>query len=249
MEVKYEQRIVAFVDVLGFSNLVYSKTTDLISKYFTFVVEDFQNAVAKHGFQFLIISDSIVLSTPDTKENLKTIVVILYRLQQKLLEEEGILIRGGISHGELHLDRDSNIIVGQGLINAYKLESDASYPRVILDRSFIPKYYTGTADLVTDLHWVRHEPLSPYPADFVFLDYGKGIGFSIQKRKFDQIIKTLREHYYKNEHIEKYEWLKVYLNDSVSTALTFLENKATKSKQDHKRIKLLGEFLADITAL
>jgi len=249
MEVKYENRIVAFVDVLGFSNLVYSKTTELISKYFSFVVDDFRDAVEKHGFKFLIISDSIVLSAPDTKEDLRTTVKILYRLQQKLLEEEGILIRGGLSYGELHMEADDNIIVGPGLINAYNLESSATSPRIIIDRSFIPKYYTGTADLIADLLWVRYEQCTPYLADFVFLDYGKGIGFSCQKRKLDRIIQALRENYYKNEHIDKYEWLKVYLDDSTFKALRFLTNKAEKSKHDKQRIKLLDHFLSDLRGL
>lgn len=249
MEIQYESRIVAFVDVLGFSNLVYSATTEKISKYFSFVEGDFKDAVAKHGFRFLIISDSVVLSAPDTKESLKTTIKVLYRLQQKLLEEEGILVRGGLSWGQLHMSDTNNVIVGPGLINAYRLEASAKYPRIIVDRSLIPRHYTGTEEFVQDLYWVRYDHCLPYQSDFPFLDYGKGIGFSIQKRKLDRIIQALKDNYYKNENIDKYEWLKRYLDDSIEMSLKYLTGKTEPSKQDLTRIRLLTGFLHDLRAL
>jgi len=244
LEVQYEQRIVAFVDVLGFSNLVYSKTTGLISRYFHFVTHNFQEAVSKHGFRFLIVSDSIVLSAPDNKESLKLCVMILYRLQQKLIEEEGILLRGGVSHGDLYMGTEDNVMFGPALINAYKLESQAKYPRIILDRSFITRYYDDTKELLSELVWVRYHSSGGYVPDFVYLDYFRGIAFSVQKRKLDKVVSTLKNGYYHNEHIEKFEWFKQQLCDSLRWSISVLEKQEERTKKLPVRLKLLKATLA-----
>jgi len=242
-EIQYEQRVVAFVDVLGFSNLVYSNTTGLISRYFQFVTHNFQEAVSKHGFRFLIVSDSIVLSAPDNKESLKLCVLVLYRLQQKLIEEEGILLRGGVSVGDLYIGEEDNVMFGPGLIKAYKLESQAKYPRIILDRTFITRYYGGTNELLSDLIWVRYQPAGVYVPDFVYLDYFRGIAFSLQKRKLEKVVTTLKNGYYHNEHIEKFEWFKQQLCDSLRWSIDALQNQAVKTKKVPVRIKLLNATL------
>lgn len=248
-EVQYEKRIVAFVDVLGFSNLVYSRTTGLISRYFNFVTHNFQEAVSKYGFRFLIVSDSIVLSAPDNKESLKLCVMVLYRLQQKLIEEEGILLRGGVSHGDLYMGAEDNIMFGPALINAYKLELQAKYPRIIMDRSFITRYYRDTKELLDELVWVRYQSSGGYIPDFVYLDYFRGIVFSTQKRKLEKVVSTLKAGYYNNEHIEKFEWFKQQLCDSLRWSIGVLEKQEEKSRKVPVRLKLLNSALDAATDL
>ena len=41
--------------------------------------------------------------------------------------------RGGISIGKLYIDPKNNYIWGKALVKAHKLETEAIYPRVILD--------------------------------------------------------------------------------------------------------------------
>lgn len=41
MKISYKDRIVAFIDVLGFSALVYSTSTQPIQTYFDYVLEEF----------------------------------------------------------------------------------------------------------------------------------------------------------------------------------------------------------------
>ncbi|MBL0236598.1 MAG: hypothetical protein IPQ02_08330 [Saprospiraceae bacterium] len=211
MKIKYQDKIVAFIDVLGFSNLVYTDTTFLISKYFDYVLGEFKNPLGRNKFSSLLISDSIVITANNNKENLATMVEILCLLQSKLMTE-GILIRGAISFGGLYLNKSKNIIVGVGMINAYQLESKAIYPRIILDRRLINCYFEGTSSAIRDLSnsyfsFLLFTPPQPYSADFLYLNYTRF--FSIRKAKpLNQLLELLKNHYYYNEHIEKSEWLR-----------------------------------------
>ncbi|WP_419777752.1 hypothetical protein [Malaciobacter marinus] len=99
-----------------------------------------------YDFKSVFISNSFVL-TAIPKEtlfneedyyNLSTFVVMeltfkILILLEHILTEKGLLIRGGISNKFTDIDEESSLAVGQGLIEAYKLESKfAKVPRVLL---------------------------------------------------------------------------------------------------------------------
>lgn len=127
------------MDVLGFSELVYNKDRSRIESYFSYIESDLNKHLSKNKFNYLVISDSIVISAKKTKENLSELVFLVSKIQYQLILK-GILVRGAISFGKLYINKSSNIIVGPGLINAYRLESSAKYPRIILDRQIIQSY-------------------------------------------------------------------------------------------------------------
>src|SRR5690606_36928579 len=56
----------------------------------------------------------------------------LHFAQVELLAR-GILIRGGISMGDVHVDAGKGVWFGPGIVSAYQLELDADFPRVVLD--------------------------------------------------------------------------------------------------------------------
>jgi hypothetical protein len=86
------------------------------------------------------ISDSIVVSIPEfvvrneKKESPLFPIVVCLEMAfhlQRLLLQLGILTRGCISYGRLH--HANNIVIGDGLVSAYRLENQlAIFPRVIL---------------------------------------------------------------------------------------------------------------------
>lgn len=246
MEIKYENKIVAFIDVLGFSNLVYSDKLEPITHYYEMILTDFKEAAIKKDLKFLMISDSIVVHAPQTRDSFFAVVKVLSSLQHRLLLK-GILIRGAISFGKLYVNETDNIIVGSGLINAYNLEMKAIYPRIIIDRNMIPLYWKGSDDFIKKTgHLIRNTAPLPYIHDYPFIDLGMAVALDFQASKFQSVITTIREHYYNNDHIVKYEWLKAILKEVAKSSRDYLNKKKVKSKNEPKRIRLLTDFINEL---
>lgn len=138
----YEDRIVAFIDILGFSNMVNQSGNDVKRlRYLTSAMDRFHNILwsweadgCYSSFAFTQFSDSIVISaiadTPDSFEMLQQLLSGI----MMLAEEYGILVRGGITRGLLI--HDDTLLVGPAMVEAYHMESQcAIYPRIILDDS------------------------------------------------------------------------------------------------------------------
>lgn len=148
-ELEYEHRIVCFIDILAFKNII-NKTIDkdgndlieeikavnealLLVREFLDIEKEFDTTVSKVVTQF---SDSIVISflVNEPSQVFYTLHGILLLIMNFMYR--GILVRGGISYGKLiHNDK---ILFGPGMITAYETESKAAlYPRVILDKTVL----------------------------------------------------------------------------------------------------------------
>lgn len=135
---EYEEKIVAFIDILGFSNLIKSLEDEpdlhelLYSSLETiksFKTDSESNDTVTSEYEVSCFSDSIVIS--GNIYELSGIIWAISWLQLQLLTR-GILLRGAITKGKLIHSND--ILYGQGMLKAYELESKVSvYPRVILD--------------------------------------------------------------------------------------------------------------------
>lgn len=71
MKISYQDRMVAFIDVLGFSSLVYSKSIEPIQNYYRYVLEEFTEDLKHYQFRYYLISDSIVVHLQIDKVNSK----------------------------------------------------------------------------------------------------------------------------------------------------------------------------------
>lgn len=167
MEENYKQCLVAFIDILGFKDLVYKAEKDqnlqktifdslkLLkqfednSKWSSKFIRIEESAERKGYDNFEInfktkctcFSDSIVVSVEIDEEKINeyfsTLVTNLGNIGMYLLEE-GVLIRGGLTIGKLH--HEEGVVFGSGLIEAYEIESKLSnYPRIILSQKLIEK--------------------------------------------------------------------------------------------------------------
>ena len=174
-EVKYEKRLVAFIDILGFKEIVKQSENDPskveliysvlnylknweISKNWDLKLVEIEEDAQKRGVENFDIrgktnstsfSDSIVVSVKvdnNLNEMASTLIVNLANIGA-ILFEQGILFRGGLTIGKI-IHNENGIVFGQGLIDAYKLESSsAKYPRVILSDKLISKLnYPITAE-------------------------------------------------------------------------------------------------------
>ncbi|MBC9251574.1 hypothetical protein A9179_14980 [Pseudomonas alcaligenes] len=140
---QYVERYVAFIDILGFREHVKSLEIkpEKLEQLLTIldgltVYPDFgQKVSGTSGFEDMFkattFSDNIVISGALNPIGFAMVMTISSNLCLHLLSQ-GVLTRGGITQGKLiHSD---HIVLGDGMIKAYELESKtAIYPRVILD--------------------------------------------------------------------------------------------------------------------
>ena len=141
----YEDRIVAFVDILGFRSLVGRLQSDpklhrqlhgalSAIKSFKSIAGDPQTA--QKELEASVFSDSIVISGATSE--LHAVIWTCLGLQTRLLAF-GVLTRGGISRGPTHHKED--VLFGEGMIKAYDLESKAAiYPRVVVDPQLVSEF-------------------------------------------------------------------------------------------------------------
>lgn len=229
----YDDYYVAFLDVLGFKELVMTpgKKSDL-DKYFNLVGNAIQEVKdRKKPLKSVLISDSVVLAYPKQDgsiESFKELCFAVARIQYALAID-GFWVRGGISEGNLSIEQTKNIVAGPALVKAYQLEKIAVYPRVIVDPSLILKFSTTKREFVNSINshnvsdWggnlIWHDSdghiLINLDADVMFIDY-----FAPLKTKFatarDNVFWKIQEQIYRRqENYSKYRWLAQYLLLSV----------------------------------
>jgi hypothetical protein len=140
-DVAYQERYCAFVDILGFRELIsgldqgsmsFVRLRTLLQK----VQDPYRGSpeapFAGSGFRAQSISDAVALSTKLNPQGLHHLFYVLEELALALLFE-GYLLRGAIVKGPLY--HDDKMVFGKALIDAYHFESEvARFPRIMLTR-------------------------------------------------------------------------------------------------------------------
>ncbi len=230
-----EDKIVAFLDVLGFKKIISNKKET--EKYFNEVISEIEILkTAKNGdqirLQAVLISDSIVLSYPFEKkiENLKELIVAVAKIQSRLALQ-GIWLRGAITIGELEIQnfQGAQVVVGQGLVQAYEIETQlAIYPRVIFDARVFKILNTSRAELISKLKInsitlkeALYDPMgddsregfalnSLLISDAIWVNYLELI--VLNKEKLKTFCEKLKSQMYESQtHFVKYKWVQSYL--------------------------------------
>lgn len=140
-DINYSDRLIAFIDVLGFRNLVDKSANDsdessIILKRMTGALYHSVERLRKDfsgRIQFTHFSDSFAISTavsPKQCENHSFVFALMCVIDEFLMD--GMLLRGGITQGKLiHTD---TYLFGPAMNRACHLESlVAKFPRIILD--------------------------------------------------------------------------------------------------------------------
>jgi hypothetical protein len=135
---RYARRLVAFIDVLGFSDLIRSarsvrRAKSLIGLFDFVMAEKLQwgdQDWRSRDYSARVFSDCVCMTAPPTRPGLNR---LLFRVAsaQLHLASVGIYVRGGIDFGRHH--ESTNLLFSEGLLNAYSIENRrAIYPRVVL---------------------------------------------------------------------------------------------------------------------
>jgi hypothetical protein len=165
LNTQYERRIVAFIDILGFKEIVKTSEFDNskiellytalnflknweIPKNWNLKFIEIEEDAQKKGVENFDISgktntttfsDSIVVSVKvenNVNEMTSTLISNLAFIGAYLFEK-GILFRGALTIGNI-IHEENGIVFGQALIDAYQLETkSAKYPRIILSDKLI----------------------------------------------------------------------------------------------------------------
>lgn len=214
-KIQYTNYCVAYLDILGFKNVVATEDASTIHEIFSNVrfakrlvsggtkeSDAFAGIRAKTKFYFF--SDSIVCAIPMEEPLALEMVASNCMLLQHALWSRGIQvwIRGGIAIGNLYCEQRE--VFGPALVEAYTLESTrAKYPRIVMTEQ---TYIQGIAntDNKQDISFIfqTHSDLRMVES----LKY-----FSMYEPDFTRLItsveKAIQEETNPNVR-EKYIWIK-----------------------------------------
>lgn len=242
-----EERIVAFIDIMGFQSIVERMPHDPLlfdsvrgalksmpknrKRLLSTMRKDSPGVPKFPGLDLAHFSDSIVLSADMEAEGSRVaaeMVIGLSALFMRELLDVGIPVRGGISHGWTY--HNENVLFGQGVIAAYELEKQVSrVPRIVVS-DFVADLVESDIKLVLrrdsdGFHFIN--PLAPS------LHKSKGSD-GVQQAKH-QIEEWLLEYATRPELLSKYRWLAVLYNEMVR------ESKGEGPFNGAKAIKLRGD--------
>jgi len=151
--VNYQERIIAFIDILGFESIVKSLPTKpnlfhnlnyALNRIKYIETSNNQSNTSASKLEVSVFSDSIAIST--NAQNFYSLIWTVGWLQAHLMYV-GIFVRGGIAIGPtIH---ENGILYGEGMISAYKLESkSAIYPRIILSNKLRQNIVPGISNYI-----------------------------------------------------------------------------------------------------
>jgi len=155
-----DNRFVAFLDILGFKDLVMRKshediyqTLNQLSKSKKLIEKATQlDSISKNlsdvEVYVVSFSDSIVIfSKNDSLENFNYFLLATRWFFTGAFSKQ-IPIKGAMAHGEISLNKKEQIYFGQPIIDAYLMEEDVNYMGVVAHNS-IDEYVSNIKDKKT----------------------------------------------------------------------------------------------------
>jgi len=135
-----EYRAVAFLDILGFKDLINKNSADKVAEKYSRVIDmtkafnrdllpDFagpslfsSKSKDKRWCISKIFSDSIILVAHDSgEESCLRLLIYVWKLLQACLSMQ-MPFRGGVAYDEMFVDEEKEIFLGRALTKAYELE-------------------------------------------------------------------------------------------------------------------------------
>jgi hypothetical protein len=221
---KYQQRIVAFLDILGFKETIMGEKEGDIRQIIQSIDSNLEHvfeAMKLEGGEWYsakIFSDCICISCDNFGSNLYYMLNELSYLQF-MLASEGLFIRGAVTLG-LHFENE-RMIFSEALIKAYELEQKANYPRVVISDSVL--------ELVSQANPHYCAQLTPFlmssPDGACFLDYFQHIyemwrEHGIEAPEFlirhkESVIAQIEKHKTNAYVLDKFKWVAEYHNAKI----------------------------------
>ena len=246
----YKEHFVAFLDILGFKELITHFNCNEIYQIFTEIHPRIKGKFNYNGFQiqayehiqYRILSDSVIVFVDsEIEDSFAALIDICSHLQVSLANRENpIFLRGGITKGLLYYEED--IIYGEGLTKAYLMENNlAKYPRIIFTEETLNEGKDNAKYMFPKLEMFD----GCFDVDDDFLNYISytpyNLGFGIEKTKdyFDRLLllcKMKLDNETNDSLREKYIWLKQHIKKSIShmSQLEELYKKVDEKNQEER---------------
>lgn len=236
MKVSYENRFIAFLDILGFKNWV-DKTVDdedvfntiksgidYISREREELYHGRYSDIRINDKEISVFSDSIVISYAMDRGSLFYVLMDLVFICVNL-NSKGIFVRGGVTYGKLY--HKNHECFGPAMVKAYELEQKyAIHPRIIVEPEVVRKGLENPGPANTPQHeaeYLNKLLCKCDDEDYFYLDYlSQYDEFDYEEQYIDLIIKVRKyiidniKHNKNNEHVlKKYIWFAEYYNKVV----------------------------------
>lgn len=203
---EYSDRIVAFIDLQGFSKKVERINNENDFKSLLYLLKSIKMLESREdkknffqsfngnysekeinemadGFRCTAISDSVIISYPCTSASLSMLMIELALMQWDLLWKWNYLIRGCITIGKCY--HEEGIILGQGYMDAYngaEKNPDHKMPCIAFDKKIL--------NMLNQSHRKMIDPVfvKEYNPGFAFVNYGMSAhflknGYTVKKTK------------------------------------------------------------------
>jgi hypothetical protein len=210
---------VAFLDILGFSNMVRhdcespGRDTFIKNLFNLYKFTKKIGATSPH-LDIIQFSDSVVFSMPLSKDNFIYFINVISDYQYNLFKEN-LLCRGGIAFGK-HFSSEG-FVFSDGLIEAYLLEKQSAiYPRILISRDLLNLIYVKETP--------SHVPLLVESDDEIFVDF-------LANRNLEEVSKylnlILENNDSQNSSIKKkYHWLMEYFDYKITKSSSTVKKLA-----------------------
>ncbi len=266
---KYKLSLVSFFDILGFGEIVKTKSpgeiSDLLDLFRTCSRPD--PRAARHlQIKFANFSDCVIRTVNlQSKPNREFPYGLLFLEILSLLHMQieivsaGYLVRGALTLGEAHAT--AGRVFGPGIVTAYKLESElAIYPRIIIDPATLA---FDTPEKIRLLKSAQHDielereylgSLLRRDSDGVwFIDYLRAsqsefdggapayIDFILDHKNL--VENGLKQFKNLNRVVGKYLWLANYHNTTVET---FAEEALEEFDVEKDELRVDADLLVDL---
>jgi hypothetical protein len=256
----FQDRAVAFVDVLGFREKLQefeqdarTKSTSegseyLISEKVNEFINTFKNVTSlldSGNFRYYLFSDNICI-TVDYVENPDLLISLLFTISELFYSfaQKGYFLRGGIDVGKFVDEQE--IALGVPLAKAYLMESkDAVYPRILISPGYTELLKNYQADnRLSDSHALNKQQLIHESCEFSFLNVFYNVIRKDDKVAFftsfrQKIVEQLGANA-KNEKIFiKYQWLAEQYNTFLDL---YVEDLIYREDQFEPSPELVGHL-------
>lgn len=243
MKAEYNDRIIAFIDLQGFSKKVETIADEKDFKSVLHLLKSikkmesredkknfyhsFNNTYSEEeinemadGFRCTAISDSVIISYPCTSASLSMLIIELALIQWDLLWKWNYLIRGYIAIGRCY--HEEGIVLGQGYMdacNGAEKNPDHKNPCIAFDKEIL--------NVLNQSHRRMIDPVfvKEYNPGFAFVNYGISAHFlkdGYTTKKTSGIEQIDRFETFVREGILKFQNEK-YIADKYLWTLEYLE--------------------------
>jgi hypothetical protein len=238
----YSDRYVAFIDILGFREIIKRSETD--PRLYEALVKTLSEIHTREpfegeetvDFQFQTFSDSIVISSASSKKGLGYLLAAIHKLTLELMQES-LLIRGGIAKGKLY--HEKGVMFGPAVIEAYEIEKTiAKYPRVILSKQTYKDYRALELEPPAVMLSEDGPPcLDPFGGLKLLLskDDSRLEATELATKYRSAIQSLLEESIHNPGHYEKLRWLAILWNSTRFTEDSIIFPFAAEFIQSHQK--------------